>query len=75
MSWFLLGVAGSASAHDLERTQVSLAFARDGRPGERSLPAWPRYETARRPTMLLGAASALASDPFGAERAAWDEIL
>ena len=30
MSWFLLGVAGSGSAHDLERTQVSLTFARDG---------------------------------------------
>ena len=30
MSWFLLGIAGSGSAHDLERTQVSLTFARDG---------------------------------------------
>jgi para-nitrobenzyl esterase len=58
-----------------QTTGAWLAFARDGRPGERSLPAWPRYETARRPTMLLGAASTLASDPFGAERAAWDEIL
>jgi hypothetical protein len=29
-SWLFLGIAGSVSAHDLERTQVSLTFARDG---------------------------------------------
>jgi para-nitrobenzyl esterase len=68
---------GGAAAERLQEqtTGAWLAFARDGRPAERSLPEWPRFDERRHHTMLLGAESELAHDPFGAERAAWEDVL
>jgi para-nitrobenzyl esterase len=44
-----------------------LAFAKSGNPG------WPAYDTATRPTMVFDLKSRVESDPFGAERRAWEE--
>jgi para-nitrobenzyl esterase len=68
---------GGADALRLQdqTTGAWLAFARDGRPAEPSLPEWPRFEAQHRATMLLGSASAALRDPFGAERAAWDGLV
>jgi para-nitrobenzyl esterase len=51
------------------------AFARTGRPDHASLPHWPAYELARRPTMILNASPKLIDDPERAERAALDSAL
>jgi para-nitrobenzyl esterase len=52
-----------------------LAFARSGAPSHAGLPAWPRYDTARRATMELGPRCGALDDPYGAERALWDGAL
>ena len=46
------------------------AFARTGKPDHASLPHWPAYELARRPTMMLNASPKLIDDPEREERAA-----
>lgn len=45
------------------------AFARDGRPAARGLPAWPAYSLERRETMMLGTPSHVERDPLGQDRA------
>jgi para-nitrobenzyl esterase len=70
--------AGSGpDAEALSRTMMDawLAFARGGDPGHRELPAWPRYDTERRPTLVFDRKSELAHAPLDLERAAWDGIL
>jgi para-nitrobenzyl esterase len=60
--------AGSGPAAEAltERVQDAwLAFARTGDP------AWPAYDPATRPTMLLGETCEVVDDPMSAERAAW----
>ena len=44
-------------------------FAREGAPGHARLPAWPRYDAERRPTMVFGRRTALSDAPLEAERA------
>jgi para-nitrobenzyl esterase len=44
-----------------------LAFARTGDPGLDQAP-WPRWDTGRRATMILGDPSGTQDDPGGAER-------
>jgi para-nitrobenzyl esterase len=57
-----------------------LHFACEGQPGS-ALDAgeqeteWQPYELVRRPTLVFGATRELVSDPFGKERAAWQELL
>ncbi len=48
------------------------SFAKEGIPRAADLPAWPRYELARRPTLDLSAAPSIVEDPLGEERAAWE---
>jgi para-nitrobenzyl esterase len=50
-----------------------LAFARSGDPAHPGLGAWPRYDAARRATMVFGEESRVEHAPFEAERAFWDE--
>jgi para-nitrobenzyl esterase len=50
-----------------------LAFARTGDPGHPELGEWPRYDAARRATMLLGEECRVEDAPFETERAFWDE--
>jgi para-nitrobenzyl esterase len=41
------------------------AFARFGAPAHAGLPAWPRYDAARRPTMRFGTRIGIVNDPAG----------
>jgi para-nitrobenzyl esterase len=50
-----------------------VAFITTGDPSGGGLPAWPRYDTDRRPTMLINTESAVADDPAGTARALWPE--
>jgi para-nitrobenzyl esterase len=51
-----------------------IAFARNGDPNTRGLPAWERYELARRQTLLLDEQPRLADDPRGAERRLFAQV-
>lgn len=51
------------------------AFAHGGDPSHAGIGAWPRYDTARRATLELGAHSQVIEDPQGAERRLWDGLL
>jgi para-nitrobenzyl esterase len=48
-----------------------LAFVRNGSPAHDGLPAWPQYDTARRPTMRFDTIVEVLDDPNGADRALW----
>lgn len=49
------------------------AFARFDEPGHPGLgEPWPRYDTDHRATMILADPPRVESDPFGADRQAWD---
>ena len=45
-----------------------LAFARTGNPGTPALPAWPRFDPARRAAMIFDLPPRVEDDPRGAER-------
>jgi para-nitrobenzyl esterase len=47
-----------------------LAFARTGDPNTPGLPAWPKFDIAKRATMVFDDASAAVDDPIRAERLA-----
>jgi para-nitrobenzyl esterase len=51
-----------------------LAFARDGDPSHAAIGPWPRYDAARRATMLFGEKCGAALAPLEAERAVWGEL-
>ncbi|MBL7626378.1 carboxylesterase family protein [Frankia sp. CN6] len=48
-----------------------LAFARDGDPSTEGLPAWPRYDPDRQPTLLFGATPRVVDHPGGRCHEAW----
>ena len=48
-----------------------LAFARDGSPETEALGPWPRYDAARRATMILGRSGGVEDAPYEPERSAW----
>jgi carboxylesterase type B len=50
-------------------------FVKSGTPSAPGLPAWSRYEPARRQTMILGYQPRLESDPLGAERVLWSDTF
>lgn len=49
-------------------------FIRDGAPAAAGLPPWPRYDEARRATMLLDREPRLAADPDGALHSLWSAV-
>jgi len=49
-----------------------LAFVRTGSPNHEGIPYWPQYSTERRPTMIFDDGCRVESDPYQAERQAWD---
>jgi para-nitrobenzyl esterase len=65
------------SAHRLSRAmqQVWTAMARSGSPEVESLPTWPGYDPARRPTMMLERRCAVEEAPFEDERRFWASYL
>jgi para-nitrobenzyl esterase len=67
---------GPAAAQLAEQTMDAwLGFARGGDPGHSGLPTWMSFESAARQTMLLGSGCELVSDPYSAERTAWDGVI
>jgi para-nitrobenzyl esterase len=48
-----------------------VAFIKSGDPNGGGLPAWPRYDTQRRQTMIIDRASRVVEDPNGAARKLW----
>jgi para-nitrobenzyl esterase len=55
-------------------SEAWLAFARDGKPGYRGLPAWPAYELEARATMIFDTSCRVENDPFSEVRRAWEGI-
>jgi para-nitrobenzyl esterase len=51
-----------------------VAFIKSGDPNGGGLPAWPRYDAERRPTMLIDRESRVVDDPAGSLRALWPEF-
>lgn len=66
-------VADADEARGLARTMQSLwaSFARGSMPSAEGAPAWPRYETADRATMILGPECTVVSAPRDAIRTLW----
>jgi len=61
------GGAGAQRVADL-MSDALIAFARTGNPATPALPAWPRHDLTKRPTMLFDLPPRLAEDPRGEER-------
>ncbi|MBU4316187.1 MAG: carboxylesterase/lipase family protein [Proteobacteria bacterium] len=51
------------------------AFARTGNPSHDHMPPWAAYEVTQRKTMILGIDTHLEEDPFGSERALWNDMI
>ncbi len=49
-------------------------FIKSGTPAAPGLPAWPRYDAARRQTMILGYEPRVETDPLAVERVLWDDF-
>ncbi|HEV7691262.1 MAG TPA: carboxylesterase family protein [Hyphomonadaceae bacterium] len=65
--------AETGNGPDAQRTSITMSdaflrFARSGDPSGGSLGAWPRYDLARRATMIFDADSRVEDDPRKAER-------
>ena len=67
---------GSGAAADRLAARVQeawLAFASSGDPRTDALQDWRPYDVATRATAIFDDPVAIANDPYGAERAIWDE--
>ena len=66
----------SAAAHSLATTMSGTwaAFAHSGVPEHKSVPTWPAYNLATRPTLMLDAECRIENDPRGETRELWQEI-
>jgi para-nitrobenzyl esterase len=66
-------VGVDAGGRELGRAMRSAwaAFAATGDPSGGDLGAWPRYDDATRPTMILGERCQVAEDPLAVERCRW----
>jgi para-nitrobenzyl esterase len=51
-----------------------ISFARDGKPDDAGLPAWPAYSASERPTMLFDVDCRVEADPYRCERQIIDEL-
>ena len=69
--------SGGADAQQLAdwMSEALLAFARTGNPNTPALPPWPRFDLAKRPTMLFDVPPRLEDDPRGAERRLFAPIV
>jgi para-nitrobenzyl esterase len=65
-----VGEGPGIEALSLRMQDAWLAFARTGNPGHEGLPAWPRYDPARRTTMVFGPECRVEDAPREPERAA-----
>ncbi len=62
------GTGADAQALATRMSDALIAYARTGDPATPSLPAWPRYDLAKRTTMVFDNASRAVDDPRGDER-------
>ncbi len=60
-----------ALADRMSRTWM--AFARTGNPNNSTIPDWPAYDRARRPTFIWDKECRVEMDPYQAERTAWND--
>jgi para-nitrobenzyl esterase len=60
---------GRAQAMATTMSEAWINFARTGDPNTKSLPSWPRYDTADRATMRFDTESRVINNPHGAVRA------
>jgi para-nitrobenzyl esterase len=66
------GGGSDALALSAKMQDAWLAFARTGNPSTPELGEWPRYDGARRSTMVLGPDARVEDAPMDEERAFWD---
>jgi para-nitrobenzyl esterase len=67
--------SGEAADQLAAHTQDAwLAFAADGNPRTEALSGWQTYDAQTRSTAIFDDPVAVESDPFGEERAAWDNV-
>ena len=64
-----------AKKHSEKIMDAWIAFARTGNPSHSGIPEWPKYNTKKRSTMMLGKEIKAVDDPYGTERIAWDGIM
>ncbi|HEY5645850.1 MAG TPA: carboxylesterase/lipase family protein [Pseudomonadales bacterium] len=65
----LTGDSADARALENQMSSAWIAFARSGDPNNDTLPEWPRYDAATRPTMVFDVTPRVANDPKGDVRA------
>jgi para-nitrobenzyl esterase len=67
---------GSADAQVLADTMSAVwaAFARNGRPDQAAIPAWPAYDANTRATLILDKVCRIENDPRGEARRLWQDI-
>ncbi len=58
----------------LNMSEMWTTFARTGHPGAKGQPTWLAYDLPNRATMMIDAECKLQQDPFGEERAMWDNL-
>jgi para-nitrobenzyl esterase len=56
-------------------SETSCNIAQTGNPSHSGIPEWPKYNTEKRSTMILGKEIKVVDDPYGKERIAWDGIM
>lgn len=61
---------GGADAQKVadQMSETFIAFARTGDPNNKAIPKWPRYDLAKRPTIVWDVVSRVEDDPRGEER-------
>ncbi|HEY5952316.1 MAG TPA: carboxylesterase/lipase family protein [Kofleriaceae bacterium] len=71
-SQILLGADAAAAQPLATQMQATwAAFIRGGDPNGAGLPAWPRYDSERRATMIVDREPCIVDDPAGTVRALW----
>ena len=73
-SSYTRGAAGAPQLAEVVSNAL-IVFAHAGNPNTPKLPTWPRFDLARRPTMLFDSPPRVEDDPRGAERKLFAPIL
>ncbi len=52
-----------------------ISFSRDGNPDNPSIPHCPQYDSEKRATIIFDKEISIIGDPYGEERASWDDVM
>ena len=52
-----------------------ISFSRNGNPNNASIPQLPPYDVGKRATILFDKEITVVDDPYGDERAVWDDLM